>query len=419
LTHVISNVFVLDNNNPLSLALTKAFIVDIYDILAMPFHYIEWLGYVDDQGNTIMLPNGYRYMVWIIKHYNSYCTADGDPISDDWKTVTADQFNEYHLSADYANVSSLSGSSPVPSGTVMPSPSASRTRDAVFDFKKGIKRDLGSFLVYKDEKQWDTWQCFTLAQAHAQDVHEILNASYLPTSSEDKQLFVMTQEFMYAVFERTLQTDMGEALVCRHESNFDAQTLYKSLLEYSIKSMKASLDTSKLLAYITSAWLGDGSWTGKLKTFILQWQDKLRQYEKLVKDNKHFPASLKRVMLENALHPIAGLLTIKNQADQLKTTSGTALTYEEFSRLLLSAAASYDNELLSRSWQHTTLSRGSVYMQDLIDPRDSVWDTTDEVYDIDTDINIIQAHVSNQQGAPGSWMPFPSWKSLSPDTWVR
>jgi hypothetical protein len=29
--------------------------------------------------------------------------------------------------------------------------------------------------VYKDEKQWDTWQRSTMAQARAQDVHEILD----------------------------------------------------------------------------------------------------------------------------------------------------------------------------------------------------------------------------------------------------
>jgi hypothetical protein len=227
----------------------------------------------------------------------------------------------------------------------------------------------------------------------------------------------MKQEFMYAVFERTLQTDMGKALVHHHKSDFDAQTLYKSLLEYSIKSTKASLDTSKLLAYITSAWLGDGSWTGKLETFILlQWQDKLRQYEKLVKDNERFPTSIKRVMLENAVHPIAELCAIKNQADQLKTTRGTALTYEEYSRLLLSAAASYDNKLLPHTQQNTTPSRRLVYMQDLINPRDSVLDTTNKVYDIDTDIDIIQAHMSNQQCPPDSRMPFPCWKSLSTDT---
>jgi hypothetical protein len=102
----------LDDDNPLSLALQKAFLVDIYDVLAMPFHDIDRLEYVDDQGKVVMLPNGYRYMIRIIKHYDSYRTADGDPIGDNWKTVTADQYNEYHLSADYANVSSLSSSSP-------------------------------------------------------------------------------------------------------------------------------------------------------------------------------------------------------------------------------------------------------------------------------------------------------------------
>jgi len=136
LTHVISNVFMLDDESPLSLALQKAFLVDIYDVLAMPFHDIDRLEYVDDQGKVVMLPNGYRYMIRIIKHYDSYRTADGDPIGDNWKTVTADQYDEYRLSADYANVSSLSSSSPVlpSSGTVTPSSSASCTRDAVFDF---------------------------------------------------------------------------------------------------------------------------------------------------------------------------------------------------------------------------------------------------------------------------------------------
>jgi hypothetical protein len=52
-------------------------------------------------------------------------------------------------------------------------------------------------------------------------------------------------------------------------------------------------------------------------------------------------------MLKNAIHPIAELRAIKNQADQLKTTSGTALTYEEYFQLVVAAAAaSYNTELL-------------------------------------------------------------------------
>jgi hypothetical protein len=98
-------------------------------------------------------------------------------------------------------------------------------------------------------------------------------------------------------------------------------------------------------------------------------------------------------------------------------SSGTALTYENYSQLVLSAAASYDTELLPQTQQGTTPPAcHSVYMQDLMDHRDSVHDTVDDVYDIDTDIDVIQANVSNQQHAPGSQMPFPHWKSLSLDT---
>jgi hypothetical protein len=117
LAHVVTNVFMLDDDSPLSLALTKAFLVDIYDILAMPFHDIERLDYVDNQGNEILLPSSYQYMLQIIKHYDLYRTLDGDPIGDEWKTVTAHQYDEYCLSQDYAGVASLSSSPQVSSGT--------------------------------------------------------------------------------------------------------------------------------------------------------------------------------------------------------------------------------------------------------------------------------------------------------------
>jgi hypothetical protein len=60
LAHIVTNVFMLDNDNPLSLALTEAFLVNIYNILAMPFHDIKRLDYVDNQGNEILLPSSYQ-----------------------------------------------------------------------------------------------------------------------------------------------------------------------------------------------------------------------------------------------------------------------------------------------------------------------------------------------------------------------
>lgn len=71
LAHIVGHdVLMLDNDNPLSLALANAYhIIDIYDVLAMPFQDINLLEYVDGKGNTVILPSGYQYMVvWIIKH---------------------------------------------------------------------------------------------------------------------------------------------------------------------------------------------------------------------------------------------------------------------------------------------------------------------------------------------------------------
>ncbi len=67
-------------------------------------------------------------------------------------------------------------------------------------------------MVLKDPKQWDSLHCSTVAQAQAQDVSNVHNLSFMPATGE-KDLFEAKQKYMYAVFERVLQTDKGKALV--------------------------------------------------------------------------------------------------------------------------------------------------------------------------------------------------------------
>jgi hypothetical protein len=85
--------------------------------------------------------------------------------------------------------------------------------DPISTFKKGIKRDATLFIPYKDEKHCDVWRRSTLAQARAQGVEEIMDATYSPSTMDEKALFMEKQKYMYAVFECTLQTDQGKALV--------------------------------------------------------------------------------------------------------------------------------------------------------------------------------------------------------------
>ena len=64
--------------------------------------------------------------------------------------------------------------------------------------------------------------------------------------------------------------------------------MYAALLDYYTKSVKASLDQSQLMVYITTIKIGDGSWCGSAESFVLNWQDKVREFEKLSDTNNHF-----------------------------------------------------------------------------------------------------------------------------------
>ena len=86
---------------------------------------------------------------------------------------------------------------------------------------------------------------------------------------------------MYAVYEKTLQTDKEKALVCQHQHSFDAQKIYKELSEYVKHSTKATMGASTLLSYITTTNLSDGKWKGTTHAFILHWQDQIQKYHDL------------------------------------------------------------------------------------------------------------------------------------------
>ena len=44
-------------------------------------------------------------------------------------------------------------------------------------------------MTFKDDAAWDNWNRSTIAQARAQDVADILDPTYIPSTTEEKDLF--------------------------------------------------------------------------------------------------------------------------------------------------------------------------------------------------------------------------------------
>jgi hypothetical protein len=134
-------------------------------------------------------------------------------------------------------------------------------------------------------------------QACAQDVAKILDPTYKPTKPKDKLCFDEKQKYVYAVFEQKLLMDKGKALVCMYEATADAQSIYSKLVDHCTKSVKASLDLTTLMEYITTIRLDGGSWVESTASFILNWQDKLCKFEKLTDKLSHFSDGWKLIFL--------------------------------------------------------------------------------------------------------------------------
>jgi hypothetical protein len=142
------------------------------------------------------------------------------------------------------------------------------------------------------------------------------------TTPDDKALLDEKQKCMYAVFMKTVQTDMGKSFVGSNEANYDAQKIYEHLIKHFSTSTKAAMDSTAIMSYFTSIRLGDGKWRGSTNGFVLNWVNQIRKYEAIISSHDHFSDGQKRSMLENSVASVADLCAIKSQANQHKRTPG-------------------------------------------------------------------------------------------------
>src|SRR5688500_11419784 len=81
--------------------------------------------------------------------------------------------------------------------------------DPMREFHHGIKRNAAQYILLKDDAAWDNWNRSTIAQVRAQDVKQVLDPSYAPSTADETNLFGEKKKYMYAVLENTLLTDKG------------------------------------------------------------------------------------------------------------------------------------------------------------------------------------------------------------------
>jgi hypothetical protein len=98
LIHVLTNVFQVQDDHPLSLSLKEHGFHDIQAIVDASKADIYALTYKDCQGsNVVDLPAmNHKYMILLLKSYHwQACSAWGNHIGNDWKSLTVRNFDDF------------------------------------------------------------------------------------------------------------------------------------------------------------------------------------------------------------------------------------------------------------------------------------------------------------------------------------
>jgi len=70
--------------------------------------------------------------------------------------------------------------------------------------------------------------------------------------------------------------DKGKALVRSNKDTSNAQKIFTKLCQVAFRSTHASIDSSRLLSYITSIRIGDSLlWNGTSHSFVIHWQEQV------------------------------------------------------------------------------------------------------------------------------------------------
>ena len=92
-----------------------------------------------------------------------------------------------------------------------PKPDSNPNAQHLMNFKKSIKQEITQYTILKDEKYFKAFKRNLLVTATTQSCEEVLDPHHMHGHDEDSQeLFHQKKYFMYSVFNKVLQSHMGQ-----------------------------------------------------------------------------------------------------------------------------------------------------------------------------------------------------------------
>ena len=173
---------------------------------------------------------------------------------------------------------------------------------------------------------------------------EVFDPDYKPDGEEEEKLFEEKKCFTYAVLNWIIQMDEGKAFVRQHEKDYNAQEVYRKLLNFATKSTAAKLAKDGLVKFLTTTKL-DSCWNGLTVGFILHWCEQMRLLDDMSPDEDRFRDGVKKRMMESAVEETPELATVKDIDTNQAAIGGELMSFSQYKETLIAAATRRDKRL--------------------------------------------------------------------------
>ena len=256
-------------------------------------------------------------------------------LSDQFCNLTWNEFMTWRLQDSNQNTSSVSNTGYQGQAKQESRHKSNQNAYQLLSFKKSIERQVS--------------QRNLMVTTTTHGSEEILEGDYMPQYDDDSQeQFQQKQYFMYSVFNKVLESDMGKTIVRKYAPTLDAQSVWKEFETHMSTSSKGLNERHRLHAYVSTT-VYDRSWKGTTAQFVLHFHEQFSQLDELTPLDKQLPHSVRLTLLQTAVRSVPELRIVETMEEYMSLTNSSSghfsITYDEYFIMLQNACIRYDKTL--------------------------------------------------------------------------
>ena len=204
--HVLELIFGFAEGSPVRLALEKAGIETIADLLTLGSDDIAQLRYSSTDGGqaTIALKTLDSAKLKKFGPFHAeLCRRRGFLTSlpdENWLTTRTIEWDEFRTNPEVFTPRAMPTAATTPTmrlppfstiggTTTQPTTATTVTTSLRDSFARSIKKDPESYPAFKEARFWDTWNRELTSKAHLHEISDVLDPNFVPATNEAVQLF--------------------------------------------------------------------------------------------------------------------------------------------------------------------------------------------------------------------------------------